>query len=90
MNRAEQEDHKYYLSADKMCNIDVDDDFYNFIKYIFELNAERKPNFEHMTDIIRTIQDKYAIPRDDKRFCWNLHGKIADKMALKFKRLQTM
>jgi hypothetical protein len=84
MDRSEMDSCKYNMNAEKMCDIDVDDDFYTFINYIYGTSYDRRPNYEFMIDKIRTIQDKYALPRDDKRFCWNLSHKISDKLALKF------
>jgi hypothetical protein len=80
--------YKYNLNVDSLCDINVDDDFYSFCKVIFETGSDRRISFDYLIDIIRTIQDKYALPRDDKRFCWNLKNKITDKLALGFQSMK--
>lgn len=81
---------KYNLNIETLCDISVDDDIYSFFKVIFETGSDRRISFDYLIDIIRTVQDKYALPRDDKRFCWNLKNKITDKLALGFSRMKTM
>jgi hypothetical protein len=46
MKRDEMDTFKYNLTANILCSIDVDDDFYQFTKSIFEISETRRPNFE--------------------------------------------
>ena len=68
--RLDQERQKKELTEDILCDMDVDDDFYEFVKYIFTLDPEDQPNFKLMKNMITKIFEKYAVPVNINP-CWS-------------------
>jgi hypothetical protein len=73
------QDKKSAIKIEEFFDKDTDDDFFNVCKYLFQMAANVKPDYEKVVDELKVVKDKFALPREDNKFIWQYKEKQEDQ-----------